>query len=352
MYVAHWHSRRNRWLSRRVPARVPKARRRRGRLFPTVLEPLFFRMDTRDAGCLDHPHVMFFHVLVVIMAPSFKYAAGHLHKIMHPPDASRGSGADEGDLRQKDVMHRSHPNQRAGPCVDEEIATRDLRLPRLIFAETGSDLEERCKIVGQQLRQIVPSLRISEADVPRLQCLDLFDVLQMFASIHTGCSISAGRKGSAIEKIVDAAGKCGTVGSKESHQFRDFRGPARASERNATGASYDLMAGGLLLDGFALGNLHYPTVRRFGFDETGGDHVHPDTMRSGRLGQSLAVGRQGSLGGAIGQRSIGLRQTMPDRSDVNDDTGSALHHARHEGAIEAYRTQQIDLEDALPDFVR
>src|SRR3984957_7251117 len=85
-------------------------------------EPPFFRMDTRDAGCLDHPYAMFFYVLVVIMAPSFKYTVGHLHEIMHSPDAVRGAGADEGDLRQKDGVHRNHAHQGTGPCVDEEIA--------------------------------------------------------------------------------------------------------------------------------------------------------------------------------------------------------------------------------------
>src|SRR5580693_5505409 len=65
-----------------------------------IVEPPFFRMDARDAGCLDHPRIMFFYVLVVIMTPSFKYTVGHLHEIMHPPDAIRGGGADEGDLGQ------------------------------------------------------------------------------------------------------------------------------------------------------------------------------------------------------------------------------------------------------------
>src|SRR6202011_1276857 len=121
-------------------------------------------MDTRDAGCLDHPYAMFFYVLVVIMAPSFKYTVGHLHKIMHPPDAIRGGRADGGDLRRKDGVHRNHANQGAGPCVDEEIATCNLGPPGLIFTESGSNLESRSEIVGQQLRKLVPLLGIAEAD--------------------------------------------------------------------------------------------------------------------------------------------------------------------------------------------
>src|SRR6266850_2715135 len=51
------------------------------------LEPLFFHMETRDTGRLDHPDTVFLHVMTVIVPPAFEYTVGHLHQIMHPPNA-------------------------------------------------------------------------------------------------------------------------------------------------------------------------------------------------------------------------------------------------------------------------
>src|ERR1700730_3030580 len=156
------------------------------------LKPLFLGMETRNAGGLDHPYTSFLYVIVVVMPPPFKYAVGHPHKIMHPPDAMRDGVADKGDFRRKDGVHRNYANQGTGPCVDEEIATCNLGPPGLIFAESGSNLESRSEIVGQQLRKLVPLLGIAEADISRLQCLDRFDVQQVFSSIHAACSTFSG----------------------------------------------------------------------------------------------------------------------------------------------------------------
>lgn len=79
-------------------------------------------------------------------------------------------------------------------------------------------------------------------------------------------------------------------------------------------------------------------------DEAGRDGVDADALWGDLVGQALAVGGEGGLGGGVGEGSVPQRHAALDRGDVHDRALAAGDHVRQESTVQTDGGQQVRVQ--------
>src|SRR5689334_11583767 len=115
---------------------------------------------------------------------------------------------------------------------------------------------------------------------------------------------SDGGGGAAVDDVFGPDDGRGAVGDKEGDELGDFLGPVGTAERDAAQGIHEPPQRRFLRDVRVVGDPGDEVVGGRGLHETGRDGVDTDAVRGDLVGQALAVGGQGGLGGGVGQGSV------------------------------------------------
>src|SRR5262245_16479516 len=167
----------------RSRSRAGEPRRRRGHAPRTLIAAPPSSRDLPEAGELrrsDPPLARDLDVRLLVVAVALRDAGAVVEDVGHRPDRRRRDRTGELDLRHEAVVDGDGVLDEASHPLDDRPSPPDGRLVRLRVHEE--------RVLGEELAELVPPLRVHEAEVARLQLPDRLVVLEP-VSIHAGAAL-------------------------------------------------------------------------------------------------------------------------------------------------------------------
>src|SRR5262245_64268434 len=169
-------SRRTRSIARTslvaVPSAPPPLRRpppSGPRVFPGLRAGLDVAAQAGEPHALDPPAAGLLHVLLVVVAVSLERELRQLDVVEHRPDPPGARRARELDLGHVPVVDRGRGREDLPVLGDDVVAPVEVQLRM-------RPLDDPLEVLGEDLRPLVPALLVHQAEVTRLELLDLLDL--------------------------------------------------------------------------------------------------------------------------------------------------------------------------------